>query len=219
MKRLFILLYFYLGVVSVNFAQEKEYPVLGEKNRIEALRMEELSKLSAFWTPILNISQRFNDYALFDSNGKVKDIIPIAITTFDLQFFRFHRGFGGVRVYVQTPFSSTIDNVLLNDIFAGIGGFGGGNVFDNRKVTILDNKKTVSGTTIAILGEGYTLWSIEDTNINIGGGGIEFRITHNFHQFFGINFGLNLSGGGIRNKAIEESLAFISFGGSIGLTF
>lgn len=108
---------------------------------------------------------------------------------------------------------------MLNDTFVGFGGVGVGVIFDNRKVKSSNDKSIVSGTAVSIMGEGYHLSDIENKGIRISGGGAEIRVTHNFHQFFGINAGLNFSAGGVSVKGINDNSGFLSFGGSIGLTF
>ena len=219
MKKLFIILALFFGI-NISFAQEK-YPEYVEKvidkSRAEIIRMYELTELkAAFWVPAFSVSQRFNGYSI---SGQ-KNIIPVSITTFDIQIFRFTRGFGTFRAYVQTPFSSDSAKYgLLNDTFVGFGGVGGGVVFDNRKVKSFNDKSIVSGTAVSFTGEGYSLSDTENKGIRIGGGGAEVRVIHNFHQFFGINAGLNFSAGSISVKGSEGSSGFVSFGGSIGLTF
>ncbi len=184
MKR--FLLVILLSVVSLTHAQEKS---------------PRLSELQTHKIPVFNVSQRFNAFYIENENKN----IATTVTTLDMQFFRYSsRGFGGVRGYFQAPLMQGIDT------YAGIGGFGGGYVFDNRKYI----NNNVMGSTMAIISEGYWLWG-EDGRI--GAGGFEFRYTHNFSQFFAINVGANFSIGSITEN--NSASLFVTYGGFVGFSF
>ncbi len=161
----------------------------------------QVSELQTHWIPLFSVSQRFNAFYMENEDKN----IATTVTTIDMQLFRYSMGFGGFRGYFQAPLMQGMDT------YVGFGGFGGYYIFDNRKYI----NNNVIGSTMAIISEGYFL--LGEKGSHIGAGGIEFRYTHNFHQFFAINVGANVSIGSItENNSIS---LLVAYGGFIGFSF
>ncbi|OON98183.1 MAG: hypothetical protein ATN35_05710 [Epulopiscium sp. Nele67-Bin004] len=188
-----------------------EEPV--QEYKSELIRYYELTQMKvAYWLPSLHISERVSGY--FVSGDKSP--IPVAQTLVDLQLFRYSTGFMMFRFYYQIPLSET-SKYGLDNRFIGVGVLAGGNLYDNRKVHMRDNKKYVNGTAVGIAGEGYRIWVPDNMQISISGIGLEFTVVNTIDTFFAIHMGVSLNFGTINNE-MDRSM-FTSVGGTIGLAF
>ncbi|OON98184.1 MAG: hypothetical protein ATN35_05715 [Epulopiscium sp. Nele67-Bin004] len=215
MKRL-LLLMFVLSAVNVYAQDNTDYPKwvtnAMEHSQKEIMRMYELSELTVpFWMPSLYVDARINGYFI---DGY--DAIPVLMTIAEVHIFRFSRIWGEGRMYWQVPLTDQSYSPL-NDMYFGFGGAFGVNLIDTRKVHMSGGHKHVKGWVMSVAGEGYHLWNVDDEDKRIYGGGAEVKAMYSFNQFFGLSAGLNVSGGNI--NIYGDTKNFISFGGSIGLTF